>query len=100
MDTRLTITQRKALQIIRDDPGVRPREFARAMWPDSPGWKRFVQCGPKGSHQGGGMYRAGGAYMGKLARLADPPLIARTYSGRFDTGYRLTTAGYKALRED
>lgn len=63
---KLTVSQQRALTILRDHGPLRPREFAKHMWPDSTGWHRSAKCGPNGSHRGGGMYRAGGAYLGKL----------------------------------
>lgn len=89
----LTTAQRRALQVLRDGP-LRPREFARAMWPDSPGWQRSYNCGPNGSHRGGAMYRAGGAYLGKLRALG---LVHTTNRHRWDTAYALTEAGVAAL---
>lgn len=91
---KLTASQRRALEVIREwwtvyRKEIRPREFARRMWPDSPRWQVHVKCGPNGSHRGGGMYLAGGGYLGKLARLG---LISR---GR--DGYALSSAGDKAL---
>lgn len=64
------------------------------MWPDSPGWGHSTKSGPKGAHKGGGMYLAGGGYMGKLDRLG---YIGRTYAYRFDTGYVITALGRKML---
>ncbi len=65
----LTPAQRRALVILRDHGPIRPREFARLMWPDSGGWTRSAKCGVKGAHRGGGMYGAAGAYLGKLWHL-------------------------------
>jgi len=96
----LTEAQHKALKIVRDHGPIRPREFAKAMWPDSPGWKRHCKCGPGGCHQGGGMYTAGGAYLGKLARKGWVMQRSRRLGGVYsEDGYILTHAGLVALRQ-
>jgi hypothetical protein len=64
----LTDSQYKALCILREHGKIRPREFAQAMWPNSPGWRRVSKCGPYGVTRGGGMCIAGGCYLGKLNR--------------------------------
>lgn len=91
----ITAKQAAALRVVRDRPGVFPREFARALWPDAPGWRVSVKCGPNGSHRGGQMYQAGGAYLGRLARVG---LVSRTPSG-FQSGAWLTRKGEDALAE-
>lgn len=87
----------KGLRIVEQagDLGIRPREFARAMWPDSPGWNRYVRSGPNGAHLGGGMYPAGGAFLG---RLRNAGLTRRTQNGRYDTAHAITPAGREFLR--
>ena len=62
----LSVTVVRALVILRDHGPLRPREFAELMWPDSEGWLRYAKCGPYGSHKGGGMYLAGGGFLGRL----------------------------------
>jgi hypothetical protein len=86
----------RALRIIADEPGIRPREFAKKMWPDSDGWKRHSRSGPKGAHRGGGMYLTGGAFLG---RLNNDGLTYHTNTYQYDTGHALTTAGERALEE-
>lgn len=66
----ITAKRAQALQIVRDQGSLAPREFARQMWPDSPGWRRVSKCGPYGSTRGGGMCLAGGSYLGKLRRAS------------------------------
>ena len=61
----LTAGQRRALEILRDEPDLLAKEFARLMWPDSDCWRHPVKCG-YGSHRGGGMYLAAGGFLGKL----------------------------------
>lgn len=85
--------QLRALRIVRDNPGIAPREFAKAMWPDSPAWQHSVKCGPNGSHKGGGMYLAGGAYLAKLANLK---LVNRVFD-TYQTFYHLSSDGRQAL---
>jgi len=93
----LSARQFRALEILEANPGVRPREFARHFWPDSPGWMRACKCGPNGSHRGGGMYLAGGGYLGKLfnAGLA----VVDSGGSRYGRGYALSPAGRKALEK-
>lgn len=89
---------RQALQIVRDHGPIQPREFARKMWPSSEGWKRHHNCGPNGSHQGGGMYLTGGSYLGKLRRKGWVQREWDTVGGRIhERGYILTPAGEQAL---
>lgn len=85
----------KGLQIVTDagDDGIRPREFARLMWPDSPGWQRYAKAG-YGAHRGGGMYRTGGAF---LARLHHAGLTRHTYNYQYDTAHAITPAGREFL---
>lgn len=65
----LTQAQARAIRILLKRAPMRPREFADAMWPDSPSHTVYAMCGPKGSHRGGRMYTAGGGYLGKLRKL-------------------------------
>lgn len=64
----LTDSQARALSILAESGPIRPAAFAKAMWPDSPAWRRTAKCGPNGSHYGGGMYQAAGGFLGKLRR--------------------------------
>jgi hypothetical protein len=82
----------KALRILAEFEHVRPitpKEFAQAMWPDSPGWRRLTKCGNKGVTRGGAMPQAAGAMLGRLDRAG---LI--TWPKR-----RLTQLALKMLRE-
>lgn len=63
----LTDPQFKALGILATDGPKTPRNFAKRMWPDSPGWRRSCNVGT-GAARGVAMWRSGGAYLGKLAR--------------------------------
>lgn len=92
----LTRSQRRALIILRDHGPMMPRDFAEHMWPTSDGWHRYAKCGPKGVHQGGGMYRAAGAYLGKLCRLG---LVEHARNSRWN-GYLISKEGRQALRQE
>lgn len=83
----MTPSMTKALTILRDHGPIKPREFARLMWPDSPAWKLPAKAGPKGTHKGGGMYTAAGGYLGRLHRAG----LAEHASD--PTEYRISRAG-------
>lgn len=91
LDLPMTPSLRRGLEIIRDNPGLRPARFAELMWPNSPGWDRVVKCG-HGSHRGGGMYQAGGGLLGKYSR-AGYVILDR------NRGYSLSSAGRKVLEQ-
>ncbi|HEX5704922.1 MAG TPA: hypothetical protein VFX97_17120 [Pyrinomonadaceae bacterium] len=88
----LTNSQRRALEIVRDHPGIAPREFAEFMWPDSDGHSNLTNCG-RGVTRGGGMNLAGGGYLGKLCRKG---LVYRSPQ-RGSFGYCVSSEGSKAL---
>lgn len=96
----LSKAQRRALEILRDNPGIAPRAFAKKMWPDSEGHKHHTKCGNKGVSVGGGMNLAAGGFLGKLAKAG---LVAAGHEWRLygmgPLGYFLTVAGKAALRE-
>jgi hypothetical protein len=83
-----------ALHLVAENGPIRPREFAKLMWPDRAGWRRVSNCG-HGSTRGSGMHLAGGAYLGKLRRqgLVEPEFGAP----RFLRGYILTALGRRVL---
>lgn len=95
---KLTAGQARALKVIEAESVVRPREFAKLMWPESAGWRRSSRCGPNGVHRGGGMYLAAGGYLGKMAQLG---LVRRQFRGALydEDGYKLTEEGKKSLEE-
>jgi len=78
----LTPKQKQALAIVQANPGIRPKRFAELMWPKSDCWERRYRCG-NGSHKGGGMYQAGGGYLGRLRKLGlvhlEGPMDAESY---------------------
>jgi hypothetical protein len=91
MERPITESERNALTILANEGrGCTPKEFAKRMWPDSPGWQRHSKCG-YGSHRGGGMYQTAGAYLAKLRKLK---LVERGWD---DSRYFLTRAGRQAL---
>lgn len=55
----------KGLRLIVTKDIRSPKEFAKAMWPDSEGWQRVGNVG-HGAHRGAGMQLAGGSFLGKL----------------------------------
>lgn len=97
----LTKAQHKALTILAEAEDITPRQFAREMWPDSPGWKRSHKCGPYGASRGAMMPMAGGGYLGKLSRVADPPwviMVSRWVCGRYlGHNWAITQAGRDVL---
>lgn len=93
----LTDNERRALEILRDRGPLTPGRFARLMWPTSKGWKHAVKCGIKGAHQGGGMYRAGGAYIGRLRKKGLATWAPREYARAMDE-HTISAAGRLALK--
>lgn len=87
----MTEAQRQALVILEKSGELRPREFAKAMWPTSGGWMRTAKCGPNGAHRGGGMYLAAGGFLGKLVRAG----LAVPTRGH---GYKISEQGREALK--
>jgi hypothetical protein len=90
----LTAPQRKALEILNDGEAYAPRDFARAMWPDSPAWTRRSR-GQRGTNRSGAM--AGtmpmlGAKM--LWHLYDLGYVTQRDSG----DWRITSKGREALK--
>jgi len=70
----------KALKILlAADQPMRPKAFAKKMWPDSPGWSSHAKCGPSGVSPGGGMAPAGGALLGRLCR-AFPGIVYQRFA--------------------
>ncbi len=87
----------RALQLIRGGQFRAPAEFARAMWPDSDGFKRHYKCG-RGSSTGTMMAMAGGGFLGKLRKrglIHEPVSYHRHVSGTFT----LTAEGREALKK-
>jgi len=58
----------RSLKIIQDNPGIRPRWFAKLYFPkDHPGWRRYSNAGG-GVVKGGGLVMWSGAWLGKLRK--------------------------------
>jgi len=89
----MTEFQIKALKAIQSLGVATPRRFAETIWPDHPGWKKLSNIGRHGATRGVGMWRAGGAYLGKLQKLG----LVR-YSFLYH-GYKLTGEGEKTLAD-
>ena len=94
----LSLEAFRALHILAEGGGMRPREFSEVMWPDAPGHSRVCNVG-NGAPRGVGRWRAGGCY---LARLAKRGLVIRDFHRRLDNtisddGYVLTIPGLAAL---
>lgn len=92
---KLTEARRRALEIVRDHPGISASNFAARMWPDSEGWQHRRKCGGYGVHNGGGMYVAAGQYLGKLRKIG---LVRRDYAKQPPETF-LTPSGRSALQE-
>ena len=82
----------ESLTIIEVEGGsIRPKAFAHILWPDSPGWVNSRACGPKGRHQGMGMYCSAGCYLGTLAK--------KGYVVKKGKEYHITQEGLNFLNE-
>ena len=66
----------RALEILRQHPGISARGFAEQMWPNAEGWHHVCKVG-RGATYGAGMWRAGGGYLGRLIKQG---LVRREYS--------------------
>jgi hypothetical protein len=69
----LTNFERRALQAIIDHQSkygesITARSFAKAMWPDSPGWDRISNCGPNGATTGKNMPFMAGSHLWRMYR--------------------------------
>ena len=95
----LSTARRRALEILRDNPGVTASRFAHLMWPDAEGHKHHTKCGPKGVSVGGGMNLAAGGFLGKLVRAGLVVLTHPRYGTYTGLGeFYLTREGASALR--
>lgn len=99
---KLTEPQMRALRILHEHGPLRPREFARLMWPDSPGWDRLHNCGPYGAAYGTMMPMCGGSYLAKLKcrGWAEETWYRSWIDGQIRSkGYILSAKGYKIAEE-
>jgi hypothetical protein len=92
----LTPARRRALQIVRDHPGVGPTPFASFMWPESKGHKTRSRrhATPAGGAVGAGIKMTAGVFLGRLGRDG---LITPRHGDHGHTFWYLTEAGRKAL---
>lgn len=90
----LTPAQRKGLEILKEHGPLRPREFAKLMWPDSPAWNRRTKGRRTGTIAGavGGTMPMLGAKL--LRRLQDLACAAD-----YDNDWRITERGRQRLNE-
>ena len=96
----MTKAAARALVILKEHGPQRAREFAKLMWPDSPGWDRWASCSRhtiKGAH----MWLKGGQY---LSHLYQKGWVRQYWRDRNDpfkhaNAYYITDAGNVALRE-
>lgn len=95
---KLTKQQVRAVRILcRAENPVKPKAFARAMWPDAEGWQSYAKCGAKGVSRGGGMVLAAGGYLGRLRVAGIAKDVSFRWCGKFDFGYRPTEEALRAL---
>lgn len=87
----LTDKQQKALMIIREHPGLRARQFAEFMWPESNMHRRFSNQG-HGAHRGKAAWLCGGSYLGRLR------VLGFVKHDIFSGGFILTELGEKELK--
>lgn len=91
MSNKLTPTQRRALEIIRDHRIAYAKQFGLFMWPDNPRWLTMSNKGIKGC----GMQLLSGGYLGKLVQKG---FIGGVGGG--DSEYYLTPLGKEMLAND
>lgn len=95
-DTQLHLTdaQRRALTLLATRPEWTARQFAEQMWPDADGWSTVSNAGTHGSRRGAGMWRAGGAYLSKLAKTG---LATYRHTKYWQRLYSLTALGREVI---
>lgn len=92
----MTAATKRALKILEAKPGgLKPSDFAEAMWPDSSGWKRIHKCGPGASSPGVCMALAAGGFLGRLRKQGLTEIV---HLECFSL-HRLTKRGREALYE-
>jgi hypothetical protein len=94
----MTESTKKALEIIKEKGPIKPKRFAKFMWPDSDGWSTHTNCG-HGVTRGGGMNLAAGGYLGKLRKrgLIEKKLERWPTEGYRNKGYILSKEGKKKI---
>ncbi len=95
----MTLTDKtlQALRILKEHGPLAPRRFAKHMWPESAGWRRYTNCGPYGVTRGGGMNLAAGGFLGKLRRRGLVDWRPRDRMPKAPYVYALSEKGRKAL---
>ena len=93
---KITAKTATALQIVKENPNIRPNRFSELMWKDSPSHRKMYNCGHNGATRGRGIWRSAGGYLGKLAAKG---LIRRRYNFEYETdeGYHISSMGESAL---
>lgn len=87
-----TDVEASACAVIAEAGGrIRPREFAKAFWPESTGHGKTYKVG-RGATKGAALWRSAGAYLGRLANAGLVRLDDKT------DAYMLTPAGRKAAK--
>lgn len=87
--TMITSKTYKALKTVRDNPGIRAREFGEMLWPDADGHHRRSNGG-HGAQRGKGMWLAAGSYLSRLQKAG--------FVRMFNTwGWKITKKGVEAI---
>lgn len=90
---KITRSELLALRVIKEAGDVRPEQFARAMWPDSPSWRSHSRVsGGRGVVTGAGIRLRAGSYLRRLERKGLLCLRWKTYNT-----YTLTSRGREIL---
>ena len=96
----LTDFERRALKAItlhvaKYHDSISASEFARAMWPDSPGWNRISKSGQSGSTQGKNMPFMAGSHLWRMYRKG---LLTPRFH-QYQTCWLVSSEGRRRLRE-
>lgn len=93
---KLTPFKKRALEIIRDDPGIDAGSFARKMWPESLMHRRVSNQG-NGACRGKASWLCGGSHVMKLVKMK---LVEdRQIKGSYARGYWISQLGRYHLQE-
>jgi hypothetical protein len=85
---KLTVHQKRALEILLKHRKISAARFGELMWPDSPAARRMYNTG-NGATRGKGLWLAAGSYLAKLRM--------RGWVRRDDGGYDISFEGMKEL---
>ena len=84
----------RGVLVLRQFEGeIGARDFARAMWPDSPSWHRHGKCGPNGVALGIGIQQRAGSF---LRKLCDAGLAHIRYTENGMALYQISRKGSDA----